>query len=175
MLDLITNRPYTLPMAQVCGGTTFDLVFERKHAAAQRILSRAADSWAAKGRHALDPDAVLAVLLRIFLQKESEWGQDRGEIRREVRSLEKWLSIIVTAQQEATGPLSKVAPSVVSDALSMLLAEMSCAADQWSLGNPEQPPSAQALNSIEHILFTHKITRRPANSGLPTTVRNNRD
>jgi hypothetical protein len=160
-------------MAQVCGGTTFDLVFERKHNAAHRIMSAAADIWAASGRDAIDPDAVLAVMLRIFLQKESEWGQNRREIRREARSLKKWLSIVGPALQEATALLPQAAPRAVSDALFLLSAEISCAADQWSLGNPEQPPTAQALNSIEHILFTHKLTRRPASAKLPTTVRNN--
>lgn len=153
-------------MAQVCGGTSFDLAFRRKHEAAQRMLSRAADIWAAKGREALDSDAVIAVILRIYLSEWSEYGEQVGELRQETRSLEAWLSIVGTAKQEADG-LARVAPSIISDALSLLLGEISCAADQWSIGNPEQPPTAQALNAIEHILFEHKLTHRPASPKLP--------
>ena len=60
---LSQNGRILLPMAQVCGGTTFDLAFKRKHETAQDILSRAADFWAARGREALDPDSVIAVSL----------------------------------------------------------------------------------------------------------------
>jgi hypothetical protein len=158
-------------MAQHTGGTAFDLAFNRKHEAALKILSRAADIWASSGREVLKPDSVVAVMLRIFLSEWSEYGVYVGELEREARTLENWVSIVGTAQQEADG-LSKVSPNIISDALSLLLTEISDAADQWSIGNPEQPSTAQALNTIEHILFAHKFTTRPANPKLPTTVRN---
>lgn len=155
-------------MAQVCGGTTFDFVGRRKHDAAQKIVSRAADIWAAGGREALSHDSVIAVILRIFLSK---WPfLEFGGLRFEARTLEKWLSLVGTAQEEADTLLSSVAPATVNDTLSLLLAEISCAADQWSLGNPEQPPTAHALNALEHILFTHKLILRPARPKMPTTV-----
>jgi hypothetical protein len=169
-VDLFQSASYSVAMAQVCGGTTFDLAFRRKHDTAQKMLSRAADIWAANGRKALCADSVIAVMLRIFLSKWSEWGVYPSELRQEARTFENWLSIVDTAQQEAHG-LSKVAPSIISDALLLLLAEISCAADQWSLGNPEQPSTAEALNAIEHILFSHKLTHRPASPKLPITVR----
>jgi hypothetical protein len=156
-------------MAQVCGGTAFDLTFSRKHEVAQKLLSRAADIWAASGREALAPDSVIAVMLRIFLSEWSEVGEILGELHQEGRSLEKWLSIVGSPEQEAGR--SGVAPDFISQALSLLLAEISYAADRWSIGNPEEPPTAQALNAIEHILFTYKLTNRPASPKLPTTIR----
>ena len=93
-----------------------------------------------------------------------------GEFRQEARTFENWLSIVGTAQQEAEG-LSKVAPA------SFLMPCPCC----WrkshmqricgALGNPEQPSTAEALNAIEHILFAHKLTHRPASPKLPITVR----
>lgn len=158
-------------MAQVCGGTTFDLVFSRKHEAAQKVLSRAADLWSTGGREKLSSDSVAAVMLRIFLSPWSEYGANPGELRREARGLESGLSLVGTAQEEASR-FSKTQPSTISDAIPELLAEISSAADQWSIGNPEQPSTAQALNAIEHLLFSHKLTHRPASPKLPTTVRN---
>ena len=154
-------------MAQVCGGTTFDFVARRKHEAAQNVLSRAADTWAASGREALSVDSVMAVILRIFLSSWSEYGG----LREEARTLEQWLPLVGTAQEEADALVSSVGPAKkVADVVSLLLAEISFAADQWSIGNPEQPSTAHALNAIVHILFTHKLVHRPANPKLPTTV-----
>jgi hypothetical protein len=154
-------------MAQVCGGTTFDFVARRKHEAAQKVLSRAADIWAANEREALSVDSVIAIILRIFLSRWSEYGG----LRQEGRTLEQWLALVSTAQKEADTLVSSVAPAKnVADVLSLLSAEISFAAEQWSLGNPEQPPTAHALNAVEHILFKHKLVHRPPSPKLPTTV-----
>jgi hypothetical protein len=154
-------------MAQVCGGTTFDFVARRKHEAAQKVLSRAADIWAASGREALSVDSVIAVILRICLARGSEYGG----LREEGRTLEQWLPLVGTAQKEADPLVSSVTPTKnVADVLSRLSAEISFAADQWSLGNPEEPHTAHALNAVEYILFTHKLVHRPPSPKLPTTV-----
>ena len=157
-------------MAQCTGGTIFDLAARYKHDAARNVLSRAADIWAASGLEALSLDSLIAVILRIFLSKWSQYGG----LREEGRTLEQWLPLVGTAQQEADALVPLVAPATVADVLSLLLVEISFAADQWSLGNPEQPPTAHALNAVEHILFTHKLTHRPASPKLPTTVCNAR-
>ena len=47
----------------------------------------------------------------------------------------------------------------------------SSAAQRSVLGNPEQPPIAQALNTVERILFSHKLITRPPSPKLLTTVR----
>jgi len=158
-------------MAQVTGGTTFNFVAQRKHEAAQKILSRAADIWATSGRDAISHDSVIAVLLHIYLSKWEENFDLRGELREEARTLEKWLPLVGTAKQEAEAFLPPIASATITEVLSLLNAEISFAAEQWCLGNSEQPPTAQALNAVEHILFTHKLIHRPASPKLPKTVR----
>ena len=156
-------------MAQVCGGYSFDLAFERKREVAQGLLSRAGDIWASEGAKALDPSSVLAIMLRIFLSEWSEFGTNRGEVAMEIRSLNTWLSLVGTPKQEAER-FSKAKSDVIFTAISKLLEEISCAADHWSIGNPEQPPTSHVLNTIEHILFTHNLTHRPPSPKLPVTL-----
>src|SRR5271157_4540670 len=100
-------------MAQCTGGTIFDLAASNKHNAARNVLSRAADTWATSGRKALSLDSVIAVILRIFL---SEWSQF-GEMREEARTLEQWLPLVGTAQQEADAIVPPVAPATVANVL----------------------------------------------------------
>ena len=153
-------------MAQVCGGTTFDFMARRKHDAAQRILSRAADLLATHGRDALDLDALIAVLLRIIL---SRWSEYR-DLPDETRPLDAWMPLIGTSSQEAESFVSQ--HPTVTDALPLIRTELSFAAEQWLLGDPEQPPTTHALNAIEHVLFTHRLSHRPPAPRLPTTFLN---
>ena len=155
-------------MAQCTGGTTYDYVAQRKHDAAQKVLSRAADVWAKDGCDALSLDSLIAVLLHIFLSKWSEYGG----VRKEVRTLKIWLSKVSTAQKEAATLVPTRTPEAIADVLSLLQAELSFAAEQWALGNPEDPLTAQALNAVEHILFSHRLITRPPNPKLSTSVRN---
>ena len=154
-------------MAQVCGGTSFDQVAERKHYMGERVLTRAADIWAKDGRDALSLDSVIAVLLHIFL---SRWSQF-GALHQETFTLEKWLAQVGTAEDEARSLMPSLSPAAIADVMSLLLAELSFATEQWALGDPEQPPTVHALNAVEHILFTHKLITRPASPKLPKTVR----
>ena len=149
-------------MAQVCGDSSFDFVARRRHDAAQRVLARAADLWATHGREAFSLDALIAVLLRIFL---SRFG-----LSAEARALESWLPLVSTARQEAES-FAAAHPAVI-DALLLIHAELSYAAEQWLLGDPEQPPTAHALNAVEHVLFTHRLSHRPAVPRFPTTLCN---
>lgn len=153
-------------MAQVCGGTTFDIVARRKHDAALRVLSRAADLWATHGRESLTVDALIAVLIRIYLRRWSE----NGGLRVEARPLDSWLPLVGTASQEVAS-FASTQPAVV-DALPLIHTELSFAAEQWLLGDPEQPPTAHALNAIEHVLFTHRLSHRPPAPKLPITLCN---
>ena len=155
-------------MAQVTSDSYFDYAAMRKHNTAQKVLSRAADVWATRGRDSLGLDSVLAVLLHIFL---SQWSQ-AGGFGEDPRPLEAWLSVVGTAEQEADSLFPPTAKPGISEVLTHLRAELSFAEEQWLLGHPEQPPTAHALNAIEHILFSHKLTRRPASPTLPTTLRN---
>jgi hypothetical protein len=157
-------------MAQVCGGSSFDFVASKKHNTAQRVLSRAADVWATRGLEALKLDSVLAVLLHVFLAQKWSQGGGFGE---DLRPLESWLSLVSTSQQEAESAFPCHVRSDIPAVLTLLHAELSFAAQQWILGHPEQPPTADALNAIEHILFTYKLTHRPPSPKLPASLISN--
>lgn len=152
-------------MAQVCGGSNFDFLAQRKHDAALSILSHVADIWAAHRETTLSPDSVIAILLRIFIS--SRFGA-----RDESRSLESWLSLVGNAREEAGFLIPAPSEPTIEAVLTELHAELSFAAEQWSLGDPEQPPTVHALNAVEHVLFTHRLTHRPAASKLPKSLRN---
>lgn len=113
------------------------------------------------GREAVNLDGLTAVLLRVFLSP-------KFYIQDETRALEPWLAAVGTAAQEVE-LLSSKYPGVV-DALPLISADLSFASEQWLLGDPEQPPTAHALNAIEHILFTHRLSSRPPAPKLPTTL-----
>lgn len=149
-------------MAQVCGDTSFDFDWERQHEAALRTLRKAADQWAIKGADALPADAVIAVLLRIYLSKWPRYGG----IKSEVRSLKSRLDTIISAREE----LLRLRPKVDLSILGSLANELSFAVNQWSLGDPELPPTAHVINAVEHVLFSNKLTRRPPSPKLPVTL-----
>jgi hypothetical protein len=153
-------------MAQVCGGTNFDFIAQRKHDAALRVLSRAADAWAVRGREAFTIDSVLAILLRLFLKERDKFTGFRWE----TRSLESWLPLVATPQREAEyfGPPG--AKPHLPEVLTLLKAELSFAVDQWLIGDPEQPPTEHVLNAIVHVLFVYKLIVRPPSPKFPTSV-----
>lgn len=168
-------------MAQVTGTSTFDVVARHKRESAQRVLARAADLWAGHGRDSLSVDSVVAVMLRIYL---SLWHQ-HGNLHEKSHSLETWLPLVGSPEQEANSliftvvnksylqnPPAKPAADAqtICQVLDLLRGELAAAAEQWLRGYPEQPPTAHAINVVEHILFTHKLSRRPADPKLPTTL-----
>jgi hypothetical protein len=149
-------------MAQVCGDSSFDYLWDRQHDVALGMLRKAADLWASGRVDAVSSDALLAVLLRIYL---SAWPAFGGIIR-ETRDLESWLHLVKTPRQE----MIDLHPNADASALGRLDGELSFAVKQWVLGDPESPPTAHAINAIEHILFSGKLTRRPPNPKLPASL-----
>ena len=149
-------------MAQVCGDSAFDYLWDRQHDVALGMLRKAADLWTSGRVDAVSSDALLAVLLRIYL---STWPEFGGIIR-ETRDLESWLQLVTTARQE----MLNLRPNADVSVLRRLDAELSFAAKQWALGDPESPPTAHALNAIEHVLFSSKLTRRPPSPKMPTSL-----
>jgi hypothetical protein len=151
-------------MAQVCGGTTFDFVAERKHETALKALSRAADLWATCGRDSLSVDSLIAVLLSVFFTRLG------SSVSEETRDLDSWLSLVTSAKVLAEKSFPTIDPATIAKILAELETEIGNAVEQWSLGNPEQPPTAHVLNSVEHILFVHKLRHRPPNPKMPNTL-----
>jgi hypothetical protein len=153
-------------MAQVCGDSSYDYQWDRMHDVALGLIRKAADLWAAGGRNALSGDAIIAVLFRIYL---SEWPK-HGGIRSETRDLHVWLELALPAHHEIATRCPSADPMVLTKVLRAIEAELSCAISQWILGGPEHPPTAHALNAVEHILFTHRLTRRPGSPKIPASL-----
>jgi len=149
-------------MAQVCGDSSFDYLWDRQHDVALGLLRKAADLWRGGGLDAVSSDALIAVLLRIYL---SAWPEFGGVIR-ETRDLESWLHLVRTAPQE----MLSLRPSADLSILGRLDAEVSFAAKQWTLGDPESPPTEHTINAIEHVLFSSKLTRRPPSPKMPASL-----
>ena len=149
-------------MAQVCGDSSYDYLWDRQHDVALRVLRRAADWWTSGDADTVSPDSIVAALLRIYL---SEWPEFGG-LAPETRSLESWLQLVTTARQE----LLSLRPNTDLAVLSHIDAELSCATRQWALGDSESPQTAHVINAIEHILFSSKLTRRPASPKMPTSL-----
>jgi hypothetical protein len=152
-------------MAQVCGDSSFDYLWDRQHDVALGLIRKAADLWRSGGVDVVSSDALVAVLLRIYL---SAWPKFGGVIR-ETRDLESWLQLVSTARQE----MLSLRPNADLSILGRLDAEVSFAAKQWTLGDPESPPTAHVINTVEHILFSSKLTRRPPNPKMPTSLLHN--
>jgi hypothetical protein len=149
-------------MAQVCGDSSFDFLWNRQNDVALGVLRKAADSWTSGGIDAVSSDALIAVLLRIYL---SHWPEFGG-MAPETRDLESWLQRVTTAREE----ILSLRPGANVSVLSRLDAELTFAAKQWALGNPECPPTSYAINAIEHVLFSSKLTRRPPSPKIPTSL-----
>lgn len=148
-------------MAQVCGGSSFDFEAERRHQAAERILSQAADRWSSHGTTALSLDSVIAVLMCIYL------SPNFSGLKSETRTLEQWLARDY-AQEEEVLWVSQISVATRTEIQRQLKTELSFAVDQWSLGNPEQPPVHHALCAVERILFSKRLIHRPPKSNTQT-------
>ena len=149
-------------MAQVCGDSSYDYFWDRQHDLALKLLCKAADLWASGGADRLSSDSLIAVLLNVYLFEPPEIGLRIWERR----DLASWREFVTTARQE----LSNLRPNSDASVLDRLDAELSFAITQWMLGDPESPPAMHATNAIEHILFLSKLTRRPPNPKMPTSL-----
>jgi hypothetical protein len=153
-------------MAQVCGDSSFDYLWDRMHNVALGLTRKVADSWASVAPNSPTVDAMIAVLYRVYL---SEWSEYSG-IRWETRDLEAWLNSVNSSRNEIIILRSNTNPEILSDVQISIEKELCEARTKWALGDPESPPTVIVINAIEHILFTHRLTRRPCDPKLPNTV-----
>jgi hypothetical protein len=148
-------------MAQVVGGTTYDFEWDRTHDAALEFLARTADRCAGVGTAKVAIDQVVAIILHIFGERYLNY----------TRSPQYWARVAQDLPEELCRLKPELKPSEVEDVARQLQAEAKSAAEGWALGDPENPPTSDLLNVLEHILFHHRITRNPPKHPTPTSLR----
>lgn len=152
-------------MAQVCGGSSYDYDWDRVHETALRTVRRAADIWAADGSTALAIDSLVAILLQIYLSEPSA----SRNLAFETRGFDAWMESVKTPSDEILDLRPNISAEIHRRAVSSLKSELSFAVEQWQMGNPELPTSAEALNVLEFVLFANRLTHRPQHFKSPTT------
>jgi len=121
-------------------------------------VREAADSWARLGRASLKDEVFVAVFIRLLLAPEtyrtlrvSQGSTGGGAVPDlPIRPLEEWLSVVGTPvdecrRREIEGPRA-------IEIAGELCRRVSVAADQWSLGNPEIPPTDGVFKELARIL-----------------------
>ena len=159
-------------MAQVCGGTNFDIVAERRHEAATKAFTGATGLCAKLGIASASIDSIRAVTLRIYLTPWNSWDGDSGINRtfRESRHLEDWMTFVKTPEEEMLNRKLEVNAEQAQTALDHLRMELRIATGQWALGDPEKPAVRDVVNAIEHILWQSRIRVQPPTAKHPQTL-----
>lgn len=151
-------------MAQVCGGTTYDIVWGYKLASALRVVRSAADLWSARGADAMRAEELLAVLFRIF---SDNW---LGGIECEARGLAGWRPLVSSTLAEGRKLNPKAPVEAVERAIEGVADELRFAVGRWAEGDPERPATEHVLNVVVNVLFKGGLVLRPANPRLPLTL-----
>ena len=149
-------------MAQVTGGTIHDLNWNHKRDAVLRFVSHTADQCVSQGATVAELDRLLATILYIF-------GDDLIDVH---CNPDKWFRDF---PKDLSTELRRLKPSLDEsqfiEIAEQLRAEVTVAADQWKLGNPENPRTSDVLNVLEHVLFRHRVIHNHPKNATPTSLR----
>jgi hypothetical protein len=146
-------------MAQVVGGTDYDFMWDRKINIVHDRIKDAADLWSKDGKNGFDVGTLISIILRIFSEPWSSLTS-APQLKRETRRLDEWTQIITNPYEELCKLKTNQSGDIVNDTLKSLLAETKLAANEWAIGNPEEPPTYHMLNVIIHVLFKTKFIGR---------------
>lgn len=134
-------------------------VRELKRERGLECVRDAADRWARHGRSAIDDEVFLAVFVRLLLAPEryrtlkgARCGQGASVPDLPVRPLDEWAGLVGTATEECARPTPGYPQSTGPFPVRLLMAQVSGAADQWALGDPEQPPTILVFRELARIL-----------------------
>jgi hypothetical protein len=150
-------------VAQVTGGSDFDFFWEQKAAAAWRLLREASDVWASQGRGSLDVAIALGRFMMI-LARPGGWPP-LLQLYWPPRFL---LEPPPLAAADSVLMLSpRCNPQQASAAIQSLLVILGKAADEWSIGHPEEPKTRDVLNEMLATLWQYKIAPHPPSKAYP--------
>jgi hypothetical protein len=119
----------------------------------------AANTWSSQGRSAIDDAVFLAVMIRLLLAPERHrtlkankayaggWVPDLP-----IRPFDEWAAVVGTPAEECARPTPGYPPPATPAPLGELLEKVGRAADQWALGDPEQPPTEAVFKDLARCL-----------------------
>lgn len=151
-------------MAQVVGGTDFDVGWDDKTNRCLILLREASDLWATKGLEALDPEKVLAAFLQV-LAKPVRWRANWP-----ARFFTNTLLEFVPPQKSCES-CRELAPKRgtedIATSIELLNRLLREASDLWALGDPENPSTKQVLDSMLDVMWTRHLAPRPPSRAYP--------
>ncbi len=137
-------------MAQVTGGSDYDLVWDEKVEAALALVREVSDA-AAMERTYLPEDFIIAALLKTLaypvmpkIRKLKEWDGKTGTVTEELTVLNRG------ASTEACKSMEFELRQILSQAIL-----------GWEEGDPENPQTQTVFNNMVSALFEQKFIRNP--------------
>ena len=119
----------------------------------------AADRWSREGRSALDDAVFLAVLIRLLRAPERYRGFKANKPWAggyvpdlPIRPLDELATVVGTPAEECARPTSGYSQPSTPAPVGELIARVGRAADQWALGDPEQPPTEIVFKDLARCL-----------------------
>jgi hypothetical protein len=158
-------------MAQVTGGTDFDVPWNAKLRVCLRMLQEVSNE-AANGRLAIPVTVIVAMLLRVLAcpVPEGEWWTWK-EPRWPLRFIPEWAEVTKEASLYVER-LKAARPSAVQtdEVSSRLVAHLQGAIQEWAVGHPETPPTRDVLHGVVAVLWAAHLVHRPPSPSYPRTT-----
>ena len=151
-------------MAQFTGGSNFDGHWEASANVALALVREAADLFAKAPHHALTPDGVVATLLW-WLARPYQFPCRR----RPLRFFDGVFQPPSPHESCAALAQGRTRPCV-AEIIDRLNSVMSTAANEWALGNPEEPAAREVLSALFDVLWSQRLIPRPPSKAYPRGV-----
>jgi hypothetical protein len=121
---------------------------------ALRILRAASDAWARGGKASVPIDRVVAVIVHVLCNRyrREELPLSLSPCFEMVGSTTELFTVYSTSMRRS---LFK------AEALVEITQLLTIAADDWSNGDPESPPTAVVIHELATVLFKHGMIKRP--------------
>lgn len=151
-------------MAQVVGGSDFDVAWDDKTNRCLLLLREAADLWATQGRNAVASERVISAFLQVLAKRVKWHGSWPGRFFTDssVEFADPRLSCLACREQS---PIKSSAD--VTKSIELLIHALNEAADLWALGNPEDPPTKRVLDAMLRVMWNGYLAPRPPSRAYP--------
>lgn len=148
-------------------GSNFDEAWDGWSSACLMLLRQAADIYANAGPRALTPDTVVARLLLVLIRYRSSYAWDPLRVRFFDETKPPPPPAEDSFARLATTPLKHQHAAEVIGALTSIV---SSAAQEWTLGDPEQPDTREILRKMFDVLWTWRLIPQPPSHVYPRGV-----